>query len=353
MTSARLILGLLVASLALVATACGGGSDSVPTGSVAVVNGTEISKAELQEYMELSKKGYERTNQTFPKAGTPEYQSVQARNLAYLVELVQLQQAAEDLGVKVTDADVDKLENQTIKSKFDGDRAEYEKALKKAGYTARAVPEDRLHVRRPLVEDLRCRDEGRRGDRPGDPRLLHREPDPVRHAGVARRSAHPHPGEEQGRVDATSRPARRRRTRCTRSWRAEPTSPTLAKQLSADPGSAKVGGKLTITRGQTVPEFDKAAFDLDTNELSKPVKTTYGYHLIEPLADIKEAKVQPFAKVKPAIKTTLLQQKRNEAIQSVGRGPEEGLRGQGQLRRGLRAAGGARSSHRDPVGSRR
>ena len=90
--------------------------------------------------MELSKKGYERTNQAFPKAGTPEYQSVQARNLAYLVELVQLQQAAEDLGVKVTDADVDKLENETIKTKFDGDRAEYEKALKKAGYTSRAVP---------------------------------------------------------------------------------------------------------------------------------------------------------------------------------------------------------------------
>ena len=200
MTSARLILALLVASLALVATACGGGSDSVPTGSVAVVNGTEISKAELQEYMELSKKGYERTNQTFPKAGTPEYQSVQARNLAYLVELVQLQQAAEDLGVKVTDADVDKLENQTIKSKFDGDRAEYEKALKKAGYTSEqyrrtaytyAVLSSKIFD--AVTKDVEVTDQD-------DPRLLHREPVPVRHARVARGPAHPHPGEEQGRV---------------------------------------------------------------------------------------------------------------------------------------------------------
>ena len=135
MTKARLLFGLLLASLALVATACGGGSDEVPTGAVAVVNGTEISKAQLSEYMELSKKGYERTKQTFPKAGTPEYQDIQARKLAYLVEFVQLQQAADDLGVEVTDEAVEKLESQTIKSKFDGDRAEYVKALKKAGYT--------------------------------------------------------------------------------------------------------------------------------------------------------------------------------------------------------------------------
>jgi len=92
MTSARAILALLVAALALVATACGGGSDSVPTGSVAVVNGTEISKAELQEYMELSKKGYERTNQAFPKAGTPEYKNVQTRKERVQEALARLEQ---------------------------------------------------------------------------------------------------------------------------------------------------------------------------------------------------------------------------------------------------------------------
>ena len=98
--------------------------------------------------MELSKKGYERTNQAFPKAGTPEYQSVQARNLAYLVELVQLQQAAEELGVKVTDADVDKLENQTIKSKFDGDREGVREGAQE-GRATRASSTARRRTRTP------------------------------------------------------------------------------------------------------------------------------------------------------------------------------------------------------------
>ena len=49
MTAARLTLALLLATVAIAATACGGGSDSVPADAVAVVDGTEISKAELDE----------------------------------------------------------------------------------------------------------------------------------------------------------------------------------------------------------------------------------------------------------------------------------------------------------------
>src|SRR4026209_2740877 len=136
MTAARIFFGLLLASLALAATACGGGSDSVPSDAVAVVDGTEISKAQLAEQMESSKKGYARNKQQFPKAGTPEYQDVQSRNLALLVQFVQLQQAADDLGIEVSDEAVDKLENKLIQTRFNGNRAKYEKALKEAGYTA-------------------------------------------------------------------------------------------------------------------------------------------------------------------------------------------------------------------------
>jgi parvulin-like peptidyl-prolyl isomerase len=315
MPAARLILGVLASALALVATACGGGSDSVPAGAVAVVDGTEISKAQLDEYMGLSKKGYERTNQTFPKAGTPEYQNIQARNLAYLVEYAQLQQAAEDLGVKVTDADIDKLEKQTIKSKFDGDRAEYSKALKKAGYTSEqyrttaytyAVLSSKIFD--AVTKDVEVTDQDvldyytANQSQYGTP-----ETRDVRHILIQEKK-------KDGSTDFAA--SKKKADEVYAQLQGGADFAAIAKQLSADPGSAKVGGKLTITRGQTVPEFDKAAFELDTNELSKPVKTTYGYHIIQPLKDATKATVQPFDKVKAAIRTTLLQQKRNEAIQA-------------------------------------
>ncbi|MDD3594126.1 MAG: peptidylprolyl isomerase [Candidatus Gastranaerophilales bacterium] len=48
--------------------------------------------------------------------------------------------------------------------------------------------------------------------------------------------------------------------------------------------SGKNGGDLGyFTRGQMVPEFDKASFTLPVNTVSDPVKTQFGYHLIEVL----------------------------------------------------------------------
>ena len=56
----------------------------------------------------------------------------------------------------------------------------------------------------------------------------------------------------------------------------------LAKQHSDDRGSADSGGELGwIHRGALVREFEEAAFSLEINEVSQPVKTVYGYHLIQ------------------------------------------------------------------------
>src|SRR5436305_613604 len=89
---------------------------------------------------------------------------------------------------------------------------------------------------------------------------------------------------------------------------------TLAKKYSKDPGSAAQGGKLTISRGQTVAPFDKAAFTLKTNELSQPIKTQYGWHLIQALSPVRPAKKTPFTQVKATIEQQLLQQKKNDAM---------------------------------------
>ncbi len=57
---------------------------------------------------------------------------------------------------------------------------------------------------------------------------------------------------------------------------------TLAVLYSEDLGSSKAGGKYEgIKRGQFVPEFEAVAFNLKEGEISKPVKTEYGYHIIQ------------------------------------------------------------------------
>jgi len=58
----------------------------------------------------------------------------------------------------------------------------------------------------------------------------------------------------------------------------------LAKQCSQDPGSAPNGGNLGfVRRGSLVLEFESVAFTLPINEISQPVKTSFGYHLIQPV----------------------------------------------------------------------
>jgi foldase protein PrsA len=83
----------------------------------------------------------------------------------------------------------------------------------------------------------------------------------------------------------------------------------LAKKYSADTSSAAVGGKYTAVQGRDVPEFDAAAFSLKTGEISKPVKTTYGYHVIQALKDVVRT---PLSKVEAGIRASLLQQKKQQ-----------------------------------------
>jgi peptidyl-prolyl cis-trans isomerase D len=72
----------------------------------------------------------------------------------------------------------------------------------------------------------------------------------------------------------------------------------LAKANSDDQGSATNNGNLGFAgHGVYVPEFDKALYALQVNQVSEPVKTQYGYHLIK-LLDVKKADVPSFENVK-------------------------------------------------------
>ncbi len=57
---------------------------------------------------------------------------------------------------------------------------------------------------------------------------------------------------------------------------------TLAQKYSTDPGSKDKGGDLgTFRRGQMVPAFDKYAFSAPVGVISPPIKSPFGYHIIQ------------------------------------------------------------------------
>ncbi len=83
-----------------------------------------------------------------------------------------------------------------------------------------------------------------------------------------------------------------------------------ANKYSSCPSSANGGDLGYFTEGQMVPEFQKAAFDMQIDETSEPVKTQFGYHLIKVL-DKKESDNRTFEEVKNELTKQLTDQKRH------------------------------------------
>jgi peptidyl-prolyl cis-trans isomerase D len=80
----------------------------------------------------------------------------------------------------------------------------------------------------------------------------------------------------------------------------------LAKKYSEDPGTKDKGGDLGwLIQGQTVPEFEKAAFSLQKGQISDLVKTQYGFHIIKVL-EKETAHTKPFEEVKESLRPQLL-----------------------------------------------
>ena len=69
---------------------------------------------------------------------------------------------------------------------------------------------------------------------------------------------------------------------------------TLAKKFSQDPSSKDNCGKLTVSKGQTVPAFDKVAFSEKTKTIHAPIHdATYGWFVIEPLSIVHPRTTTP------------------------------------------------------------
>ena len=288
-----------LAAVTLVAAGCGG-SDEVPTNAVAVVDGSTITRASLDELLTRAKLSYAAQKRSFPKAGTSEYQTLQTQAVAYLVQRQEYASEAEKLGIQVKDTQIAKKVDQVRKQYFSDNQAKFVQGLKAQGYTEATLREElRSQL---LTEGIYDKVTAAAKVTDADVKSYYAknkanysvpESRAVRHILVKTKA-------EADRI------------------RAELVSggdfAALAKANSLDPGSKDQGGKLTVSKGQTVAPFDKAAFSLETNEVSQPVKTQFGYHIIQPLAAVKAGSVTPLSQVQDQIRTQLVSQKKNDAV---------------------------------------
>jgi foldase protein PrsA len=294
------VLAVVLAALALVAAGCGGDDEGVPEGAVAVVDGQTIGRTELDALIARVRKTYEGQKRQFPKAGSPEYQSLQSQAVAFLVQRIEFEKEASELGVNVTDEQIDSRIAQLKKQFFKNDQKTFTKGLSQQGYTVESFKTDvRAQI---LSEKLYEKVTGgvkvtaadvQRQYQKNKAQYTTPETREVRHILVKTKAeANAIYNQLKGGADFTR----------------------LALQKSLDPGSKSNGGKLTISRGQTVAPFDQTAFLLPTNSLSRPVKTEFGFHLIQPLGEVKPAKTTPFAQVRDTIKSQLEQEQKQSAV---------------------------------------
>jgi foldase protein PrsA len=291
----KLALILTLCTLGLGLAACGGSDENVPDGAVAVVGDQEISKAEFDAIMERAQTAFKQQKRPFPKTGTPEYKALQNQAIQYLVQQAKYREKADELDIEVTDKEIDARLKQVKQQYFGGSEQKYQQNL---------TEEDlRTQIENQLISE-KIYDKVTEGVKVSDDEIetyynSHKKDYKV---AESREVRHILVNKKPLADDLRSQLAN------GGSWA------TLAKKYSKDPSSKDTGGKLTVRKGETVPEFDKTAFELDKNEISQPVKTQYGYHIIQALGDIQPAKQTPLKDVKEQIRQQLLQEKRQKAV---------------------------------------
>jgi len=308
-TPRLLLVPFLLAAVAALAAGCGGGGpNSVPADSVAVVGSTPISKSDFNGLITVALARYKAQGQAAPKPGTDPYNQLRDQAVTYLVQEQELQQEAQKMGVSVSQKDIDGRLTQIKQQYYGGSETKLEAALKKDDISvsdlqkyniAPQLLSEKLYSKVTSGVNVSKDDAQKYYD---TNKATYRTPPTreVRHILV----------NSKGLADQLEAQLKKDPTRF----------PALAKKYSKDTASAQQGGKMCVAHGAnsgacitTVPPFDKASFSLKTNEISQPVHSPFGWHIIQPLTPVQPAKTQPFSQVEAQIQQSLIQSKKGQA----------------------------------------
>lgn len=302
--SLQLLTAAACALVLLVVAGCGGtpasGVAPLPAGVVATVDGTAVTEAELEARMDTGRAQAKAQGQEFPAAGEDGYSEARRQALQTIIQELIVTKEAAQCGepCAVADDEVTAQMKQIRTESFEGSQPRFAAALKEQGLTpAQARRIVRLQLQQ---ERLAAQVTEQITFSTAEARSFYEENPEQFEVTAGRQVSHI--------LVATEAEARRVRAGLNAANFAE-----RAERFSTDPGSREQGGALgVLTEGQTVPEFEKAAFALADGEISGPVKTNFGWHIIR--AELVSARTVPFAEAEQEIITNQLQSLRQEAV---------------------------------------
>jgi foldase protein PrsA len=310
MRATRLTAVLAVAiAAAVLAAGCGNTRKSVGANDVAVVGNCEVSKDQFDRLMNQAKKNYEANKQPWPDTGTSQYVALRKQAMQFLVQRCEFDQKAADLGITVTDSDVDK-QLETIKAQYFGKggkcdstcEQKFQAEMKKQGLELDQVRED---VRASVIQN----------------KIYEKVTSNIQ---ISDKEVADYYAKNKAQyIQPASRDVRRilvkKKSLADQIYQQLTNGgdfAALAKKHSIDPSSKDSGGKLTISKGRQPPEFDKAAFALKARETAKPFKDSYGWEVVQALTPIKPQSVTKLSEVRTAIRQQLLGQKKQEEMRN-------------------------------------
>jgi foldase protein PrsA len=325
----RLVLALCaLAATAAVVAGCGG----VPGNAVAEVDGNAIEKDSFEHWMRVAAKSSGQPNATVPDApdfnncvaqkrktapkpakGQPkttdqqlkdqckqEYEALRDQVLQLLTSFEWIEGEAEEMGIKVSDAEVKKSFEQQRKQSFPKD-ADYRKFLKDSGQTEQDILQ---RVKLDLLSN-KIREKIIAGkDKVSDAQIKDfYEKNKERFAQPERRDL---------RIVLTKGEAKANEAKAAldggASWK------SVAKRYSIDEASKAQGGKLPAqAEGSLEKSLDEAVFKAPKGKTSGPVKTQFGYYVFE-VEKVQKASQQTLEQAKPAIRQTLVSQNQQKAL---------------------------------------
>jgi parvulin-like peptidyl-prolyl isomerase len=241
--------------------------------------------------------------------------------MAFLVERAEYEEKADDLGIKVSDDDVDKRLEQVKKQYF----------VNPPGQKPATKEEIERRYRQQLASQGLTDSEVRQGIRSqlirekvfakvtGDVKV---SDDDIKEYYDKHKAQYEQPAQPESRdVRHILVKTRALAFRLYNQLRAHPERfGQLAQRYSIDTQTKSLGGRLPggAFKGRTVKPFDRAAFSLKVKQISKPVHTQFGWHIIQALGPVKQgapAKPTPFNQVEAPIRQQLVSQKKNEKFQ--------------------------------------